>query len=82
MRGEGIYLQDGSIRRGERVYTYRADQSYERRGYTPTGWTNHTRGEGIYLQGCRRERLKQTKYHVGKSKGEQQQHSRSDHDLA
>eukprot|EP00959_Pyramimonas_sp_CCMP1952_P156865 3280554-Pyramimonas_sp.AAC.1 len=40
MRGEGIYLQGGPIRGGERVYTdYRADQSDEERGYIyiPTG---------------------------------------------
>eukprot|EP00976_Prorocentrum_cordatum_P097362 1190956-Prorocentrum_minimum.AAC.1 len=48
MRGEGIYLQDGPIRRGERVYTYRTDQSDEGRGYIPTGRTNQRRGEGIY----------------------------------
>ena len=31
MRGEGIYLHGEPIRRGERVYTYRADQSDEGR---------------------------------------------------
>eukprot|EP00959_Pyramimonas_sp_CCMP1952_P350839 7350672-Pyramimonas_sp.AAC.1 len=30
---------------------YRVDQSGEGRGYTPTGWTNQVRGEGIHLQG-------------------------------
>ena len=34
-----------------RVYTYRADQSDEGRGYIPTGRTNLTRGEGIHPQG-------------------------------
>eukprot|EP00959_Pyramimonas_sp_CCMP1952_P145069 3037447-Pyramimonas_sp.AAC.1 len=33
------------IRRGERVYTYRADQSDEGRGFIPTGRTNPMRGE-------------------------------------
>eukprot|EP00959_Pyramimonas_sp_CCMP1952_P048873 1020929-Pyramimonas_sp.AAC.1 len=27
------------------------DQSYEGRGHIPAGWTNQTRGEGIYPQG-------------------------------
>eukprot|EP00959_Pyramimonas_sp_CCMP1952_P002276 47258-Pyramimonas_sp.AAC.1 len=35
MRGEGIYLQDGPVRWGERVYTCRTDQSDEGRGYIP-----------------------------------------------
>eukprot|EP00959_Pyramimonas_sp_CCMP1952_P055848 1167074-Pyramimonas_sp.AAC.1 len=40
MRGEGIYLQQGGpIRRGESIYTHRADQSDEGRGYIPTGRT-------------------------------------------
>eukprot|EP00959_Pyramimonas_sp_CCMP1952_P421352 8826792-Pyramimonas_sp.AAC.1 len=30
-----MYLQGGPIRRGERVYTYRPDQSDEGRGYMP-----------------------------------------------
>eukprot|EP00976_Prorocentrum_cordatum_P069092 1179407-Prorocentrum_minimum.AAC.3 len=51
-RGRGyISLHGGPTRRGERVYTYRADQSDEGRGYIPTGRTNQMRGEGIYLQG-------------------------------
>eukprot|EP00959_Pyramimonas_sp_CCMP1952_P367093 7688703-Pyramimonas_sp.AAC.1 len=35
MRGEGIYPQDGPIRRGERASTRRADQSDEGRGHLP-----------------------------------------------
>eukprot|EP00959_Pyramimonas_sp_CCMP1952_P258012 5392497-Pyramimonas_sp.AAC.1 len=32
-RGEGIYPQGGPISRGERAFTFRVDQSNERRGY-------------------------------------------------
>eukprot|EP00959_Pyramimonas_sp_CCMP1952_P221343 4627075-Pyramimonas_sp.AAC.1 len=50
-RGEGIYLQGGPLRQGERIYNYMADHSDKGTGYIPTWRTTQTRGEGILPSG-------------------------------